>query len=501
MARRAAVSARAAAAVPMAMAVALLVVPPASRWSLFEARLQAQTAGAAAPASAPQPADARARGPAVAASSVKPEAVGLSSERLGRVRQTMQQAIDQQRAAGIVTLVARRGKVVQFESYGKLDIERGAPMTTDAIFRIASMSKAVTSVAALMLMEEGRLLLSDPVSKYIPAFKQTTVIVPPAPGSAAGAPYGVVPAKRAITIRDLLTHTAGISYGDNAAVERYKAAGTHMWYCADKNETIAALIDRLAALPFDAQPGEKWVYGFNTDVLGVVVERASGLSLDQFFQTRIFAPLKMVDSSFYLPVEKRPRLATVYSRTADALQRAPDPGMGQGDYVEGPRRCFSGGAGLLSTASDYARFLQMLLNGGELDGVRLLAPKTVQLATTNHVGALYENGTLGFGLGFEVVEDIGRAGRLSSVGEFSWSGAYYTQFWVDPREQIVGVLMTQLRPNGGADLQPKFKNLVYQAIEQTDAWPPARARAASAAASATASSSGAAAVRRTGASH
>jgi CubicO group peptidase (beta-lactamase class C family) len=381
--------------------------------------------------------------PMVAA--VKPEAVGLSSERLARVTRTMQASVDQQRLAGIVTLVARRGKVAHLESAGKLDIERNAPMTPDAIFRIASMSKAVTSTAILMLMEEGRLLLTDPVANYIPAFKQTTVVVPPPPGSPAGAPYGIVPAQRPITIHDLLTHTSGISYGENNdAAARYKEAGVSAYYCADKDEPMAALVDRLAKLPFDEQPGEKfdeqpgekYVNGFNTDVLGVIVEKVSGLSLDEFFKTRIFTPLKMVVSSFYLSVEKRARLATVYKAGPDGrVARAGDAGTGQGDCVDGPRRCFSGGAGLLSTANDYARFLQMWLNGGELDGVRLLSPKTVELATSNHVGKLYHDGDLGFGLGFEVVEHVGRAGRLASVGEFNWGGAYYTQFWVDPQSR------------------------------------------------------------------
>jgi CubicO group peptidase (beta-lactamase class C family) len=429
---------------------------------------RAQTPGAATRVAAP------------ATAVVKPEAVGLSSERLARVTRTMRDYVDQDRLAGIVTLVARRGKIAHLESVGKLDRERGAPMTPDAIFRIASMSKAVTSTAILMLMEDGRLLLSDPVSKYIPAFRQTTVLVPPPPGSPEGAPYGVVPAKRPITIRDLLTHTAGISYGENAAAARYKEAGVSGYYCADKDEPMAALVNRLATLPFDAQPGEKFVYGFNTDILGVVVEQISGVSLDEFFKTRIFAPLKMVDTSFYLPLEKRARLAAVYKAGPDGrIARAADAGTGQGDYVDGPRKCFAGGAGLLSTASDYARFLQMWLNGGELDGVRLLSPKTVELATSNHVGKLYHDGDLGFGLGFEVIEHVGRAGRLASVGEFSWGGAYYTQFWVDPQEQVVAVLMSQLQqPWGDIDLQPKFKNLVYQAIEKPIAWSEVRPAAA-----------------------
>jgi CubicO group peptidase (beta-lactamase class C family) len=225
-----------------------------------------------------------------------------------------------------------------------------------------------------------------------------------------------------------------------------------------------AVIDRLAALPFDAQPGEKFVYGYNSDILGVVIEKISGMSLDEFFRTRIFQPLKMVDSSFFLPLDKRDRLAAVYSLVDGKLQRAPNPGLGQGDYVDGPRMCYSGGAGVLSTASDYARFLQMLLNGGELDGVRLLSPKTVELMTENHVGDLFNEGKTGFGLGFEILENPGKGGVIGSPGVFSWGGAYHTVYWADPKEKLAAVLMTQLLPSGGSDLNDKFRVLVYQSI-------------------------------------
>jgi CubicO group peptidase (beta-lactamase class C family) len=393
-----------------------------------------------------------------------PASVGVSGERLNRLSSTLQQFVDQGRAAGIVTIVVRQGKVVEFEAFGKRDIESNAPMQKDTIFRIASMSKAITSVAAMILMEEGKLLLNDPVSKFIPSFAKTTVMVAPPPGALLGTPVSVVPTKRPITIRDLLTHTAGIGYGAGPAESLYKAANVYMWYFADKAEPIATTIDRLAALPFDAQPGEKYVYGFNTDVLGVVVEKASGMSLDEFIRTRILQPLKMVDTHFYLPPEKRGRLATVYSMVDGKLTRAPEAGMGQGAYVEGPRQSFSGGAGLLSTASDYARFLQMLLNGGELEGVRLLSPTTVALMTSSHTGSLFNEGRTGFGLGFEVVEHLGRSGEPGSVGLFSWGGAYHTDFWADPKEQVAAVLMTQLLPAGGSDLHGKFRALVYQAI-------------------------------------
>ena len=388
-----------------------------------------------------------------------PESVGLSGPRLTRLSSAMQRIVDEQRLSGVVTLIARDGKAVHFDSYGKLDREKNVPMPKDAIFRIASMSKAITSVAIVMLMEEGRLLLNDPVSKFIPSFTKTTVAV-----EGNGDP---VPAKRAITIRDLLTHTAGISYGSGALESAYKNKNVYMWYFADKDEPIATTIDRLASLPFEAQPGERYVYGFATDILGVVVEKASGMSLDEFLRTRIFEPLKMTDTSFYLPPSKASRFATVYSYSQGALTRAADPGMGQGDYVTGPRKSFSGGAGLLSTASDYARFLQMLLNGGELDGVRLLSPKSVELMTSNHVGDLYSQGRFGFGLGFEITEHVGRSGRPGSVGEFGWGGAYYTKFWVDPVEKLVVVFMTQALPSGGSVVQDQLRALVYQAVVES----------------------------------
>ena len=394
-----------------------------------------------------------------------PESLGMSADRLQRLSTVMKQAVDEGQVSGLVTLVARKGRVVHFQSYGELDRETHVPMPKDAIFRIASMSKAITSVAVVMLMEEGKILMGDPVSKFIPAYQNTTVAVP---GATVSAELTSVPARRQITIRDLLTHTAGLSYGTGALEAQYKARDVFMWYFADKNEPIGVTMERLASLPQAAQPGERWVYGFATDLLGAVVEKASGLTLDQFFRTRIFEPLKMVDSSFYLPEAKVSRFATVYSYAPTGLTRAPDPGRGQGDYVTGPRKSFSGGAGVLSTASDYARFLQMLLNGGELDGVRLLGPKSVQMMISNQVGNLYEDGRLGFGLGFEIVEHVGRSGRPGSVGEFSWGGAYYTKFWVDPVEKVVAVFMTQLLPSQGPRLQEQFRMLVNQSIIQTE---------------------------------
>src|SRR4051812_28650016 len=330
----------------------------------------------------------------------RPEDVGLSSERLQRLTTAFNDYVKANRLPGAVILIARRGKVAYLQSFGARDRESTSPMRDDAIFRIASQSKAPVSVAVMILQEEGKLLIGDPVGRYLPEFAKTTVAVP-----RAGGGYDVVPAKRAITIRDLLTHTAGISYGDGPAADQWKAAGITGWYFADRDEPVAATISRLAALPFDAQPGEKWVYGYNTDILGAVVERVSGQPLDVFLRTRIFEPLGMRDTAFYLPKGKADRLATVYSVAGDGtVTRTPDTGgmISQGAYVDGPRKSFSGGAGLLSTASDYARFLQMLLNGGELEGKRILSPSTVKLMTVSHTGGIEFRPGQGFGLGFSV---------------------------------------------------------------------------------------------------
>jgi CubicO group peptidase (beta-lactamase class C family) len=393
---------------------------------------------------------------AQALAAAKPESVGMSSSRLARLTAVLDNATRDKHIAGTVTLVARAGRVVYFEPAGMRDIERGTRMSKDTIFRIASMTKAITTVGAMMLVEEGRMLLTDPVAKYIPAFARTTVL---------GISLNPVPARRTITIRDLMTHTSGISYGGDDLEDQYASAEFTQWYFADRPQPIGYWIERLATLPFEAHPGTRFVYGYSTDVLGYVIEQVSGMPLDRYLETRIFKPLAMVDTSFFLPVPKASRFATVYGQTTDAgMARAPEGYPGQGAYVNGPRLAFSGGAGLLSTASDYARFLQMLLNGGEVDGVRLLSPKTIELMTTNHIGNLYPQPGRGFGLGFETIEDLGRSGRYGSEGEFGWGSAYFSRYWVDPKEQLIAIFLAQLRPSGGSDLQDKVRVLVNQAI-------------------------------------
>lgn len=393
---------------------------------------------------------------------VQPEKVGMSSERLQRLSDALQGYVNDGKLAGAVALVARRGKIAYLQAFGQRDREAATPMRDDTIFRIASQSKALVSVGVMMLQEQGKLLIADPVGNYLPEFMKTTVAV-----AKDGGGYDIVPARRPITIRDLLTHMAGISYGEGIASDRWQAAGIQGWYFADRDEPIDATVARMAALPFDAQPGERWIYGYAIDILGAMIERVSGQNLDEFLRTQILVPLGMQDTYFYLPPAKKDRLAVVYSAKDDgSIVRAPDPGgsVGLGAYLAGPRKSFSGGAGLLSTAMDYARFLQMLLNGGTLDGKRLLSRKTVELITVSHLGEVKFRDGVGFGLGFSVVEDLGRRGEPGTVGEFGWGGAYHSTYWVDPGEQLVVVYFTQLIPTNGLDDHGKLRALVYQAI-------------------------------------
>ncbi|HEX2695141.1 MAG TPA: serine hydrolase domain-containing protein [Acidobacteriota bacterium] len=398
---------------------------------------------------------------AAALPKARPAEVGMSAERLARLGRAMQTYVDDDRTKGFVVLLMRNGKVAYHEAFGKLDPEKGTPMPLDAIFRVASQTKAITTTAVMTLFEEGRFLLDDPISKYIPEFAVARVAVPSAEKGAKG--YATVPVKRPITIRDLLTHTAGISYGTGPAEEEYLKAGVHGWNLSAKDVAIGDYIRKLTALPFDAQPGEKWVYGYNIDILGYLVERVSGMSLDDYIRKTITGPLGMTDTHFFLPDAKIGRFTPVYGVGDDGKLKLVEAAA-DNPYVKGPRKCFAGGAGLLATADNYARFLQMLLNGGELGGVRILGPKTVELMTADHVGNLYSGGSQGFGLGFSLTTRLGRDGTPGTPGAYGWGGAYLSDYWVDPVEKLVAVFMTQLLPGGGIDIQDKFKAMVYQSI-------------------------------------
>ena len=401
-----------------------------------------------------------------------PAEAGFAPGHLERVGALLDDYVADGHLPGAVVAVLRDGAVVYERAAGFADLEARRPMASDAIFRIASQTKAVVSVAVMMLQDEGALLISDPVGKYLLAFARTTVAEPGPDGA-----FEVVPADRPITIRDLLTHTAGIAYGGGPGGERWREAGITGWYFAHRDEPVRATVNRMGSLPFQAQPGERFVYGYATDILGALVENVSGQTLDDFLRARIFEPLDMRDTHFFLPPEKRGRLATVYNQEARGAQagyffsppgelvRAPDgPGMTtQGEYVDGPRTSFSGGAGLVSTARDYARFLQMMLDGGTLGEARILSPASVALMTTNHVGGLFSPG-MGFGLGFQVRLDLGEAGQPGSLGDYGWGGAYHTTFWVDPAERLVVVYFTQVIPAAGLDDHQKLRALVYGAL-------------------------------------
>ena len=384
--------------------------------------------------------------------------------RAGVIDRALQRYIDTDRVAGLVSLVMQDGQVVYEKAFGWADREAGRRMTPDTIFRIASQTKALTSTAIMQLIEEGALTLNTRVSTLIPSFARTSVAVVNARGRVTQ-----VPAERPITIRDLLTHTAGISYGTEPAVaDMYEEKGLGPaagmgWYTADKDEPVCDTMDRLGTLPFVAQPGAEWVYGYNTDVLGCIVEKVSGLTLDVYLRERILAPLEMKDTQFFLPAAQKHRLAAVYASGEDGKYvRALEGARGQGHYVDGPRRNYAGGAGLLSTARDYARFLEAMRRGGTLDGVRILSPLAVKLMSTNQVGTLHATDGRGFGLGFETVDRLGANG-MSQAGAFGWGGAYGSLYRVDPEARLTMVLMFQLIPNT-TDSREGFPTLIYQAL-------------------------------------
>ncbi len=396
-----------------------------------------------------------------------PEELGFSPERLKRIDTAMQRYVDQKMLAGIVTLVARRGRVVHFEKFGYQDIATGQPMELDTIFRIYSMTKPITSVALMMLFEQGLVRLTDLVTKFIPEFGKVKVLV---------GEGGLTDLEREITIQDLLRHTAGLSYGGykdtQAPIDKlYDQA--HLWR---PDITIRDAVQRITELPLAHQPGQAWRYSVATDVVGHVIELISDMSLGEFFEEKIFKPLGMEDTAFTVTPEKVDRFATLYGLTDTCAELGRSKGPLElidvatgGDYFS--TRLESGGAGLVSTAADYVRFAQLVLNKGELDGVRLLGPRTVELMTTNHLPpallptmADQEMSGFGFGLGFSVMMDVALSGMMGSVGLHGWGGWASTHFWVDQQEQLIGILMLQYIPSSIYPIRTDFRTLVYQAL-------------------------------------
>lgn len=405
--------------------------------------------------------------PAASLEQSKPERQGFMAQRLARIDDAMQRAVDLGEVAGAVALVGRNGRVVYHKAFGQADIASGKSMQTDSIFRIASMTKAITSVAAMMLYEEGAYLLNDPLGDYLPEFGQMRVL---AAGDGAQEPLVTVPATQPIRIIDLLAHTSGISYPfiDSPLQHVYKNAGIIDGLTV-KNMTLAEQMQLLAQQPLLFEPGSQFAYGLNTDVLGYLVEVVSGQTLAQFIEERITAPLAMNDTYFYVPSSKAERLATLYAFNEAgglAVSDGTESSIKLDDPlypVTGAKAYYSGGAGMSSTSLDYARFMQMLLNGGKLGKTRILSRKSVELMRTARAD-LDGDAHLDFGLGFRIIDDLGRTGELGTVSTYSWGGAFYTAYWIDPAENLIGVLMTQTRP-AKTDLQEKFNALVYQALE------------------------------------
>ncbi|HTC48573.1 MAG TPA: serine hydrolase domain-containing protein [Candidatus Aquilonibacter sp.] len=397
----------------------------------------------------------------------KPEAVGLSSERLERIGTAVQHDIDDKRIAGAVTLVMRRGHVAWFKAQGTMDREANEAMRPDAMFRICSMTKPITSAAVMMLYEQGAFLLDDPISKYLPEFKNMKVLVKPATGE----PYSI-PATKEITIRDLLRHTSGLTYNWNKDLGQTYHDANVASGLLQYDGTIEDNVKRLAALPLLFNPGERWEYSLGVDVLGRLVEVVSGKTFDEFLRTRIFDPLGMKDTYFYPPDNKLDRLATAYTYYADkGLSRFPDTPIVEGPMVysadypyRGPKKLFAGGAGLVSTATDYARFSQMMLDGGKLGNIRILSRKSVELMTNDQLGKISPDQNFGFGLGFGIDGVRSPLRELGSPGEYQWGGFFYTGFVIDPKEQMIVIFMAQLHPTGGLRLDQEVRVLAYQAI-------------------------------------
>ena len=399
-------------------------------------------------------------------SDVTPESAGMSTERLNRIDAMCKTSVEDGDLPGIVALVARKGKIVFYEAYGMADNQSNRKMEKDHIFRIASQSKAITSTAVMMLWEEGRFRLDDPVSKFIPEFKNPRVLTS---FKYADTSYSAEPADKEITIRHLLTHTSGIGYGVIDGDERfkmiYKKAGITDLFTTE-DITIGESVKKLARLPLHHNPGEEFTYSEGLDVLGYFIEVVSGMPFDEFLRERLFDPLGMDDTWFYLPGSKADRLVSVQKKENGKWVRYPVTFYDTDYPMKGARRFFSGGAGLSSTARDYATFLQMYLNGGELNGVRILSRTTVQSILGNQTGDLFGDKIEYYGLAFGVITSEGQdAGGQGSEGTFSWGGYFNTQYFADPKEQTIGVLMKQTQGPVTDETGWKFQLLVNQAID------------------------------------
>lgn len=397
-----------------------------------------------------------------------PECAGFSQQRLERISRMIQDYIDCRKLAGVSATVSRQGTTIYLEKFGYMDIETQKPLQFDTIFRIASMTKPVTTVAAMMLYQEGHFHLNTPVSDFIPGFKNMKVLV----GEGEDG-LQVTDLERPVTMRHLFTHTSGLCYGWNPEDPVDRIMMDYQKKMQEENVplTMANVVERLVTVPLAFQPGTRWRYGMNIEVLGHIVEIISGKSLDEFFRTHIFEPLGMPDTGFYVPEEKRDRVSSLYGHVPEkeGLQKMDN------DYPTSLPDYQSGGGGLISTLPDYARFLQMLVNKGELNGVRLLSPKTVEMYSINYAPEqalpygfapkedLYHYG-YGFSLGTRVLMDPSKTGMAGSVGEFGWDGAFSTYFWVDPSMDLYGLMMLQHYPNAYYPIAQQFKQLTYQAI-------------------------------------
>ncbi len=395
-----------------------------------------------------------------------PENVGISQERLARIDKMCQEEVSNGNLPGMVALVARKGKIVFWKAYGMADTQNGKHMTRDAIFRIASQTKAITCTAVMMLWEEGKFRLDDPVSIYIPEFKNPKVLKSFNPADTS---WTDEPAKSEITIRHLLTHTSGLGYGmidsDECLKMIYHKSGVTELFTA-KEFYIGDVVKRLAALPLHHNPGEKFTYGMSIDVLGYLVEVISGMPLDEFLQTRLFDPLGMTDTRFYLPESKSDRLVAIQHKVNGKWERFPNSFYETEYPVKGAKTFFSGGAGLSGTAKDYAAFLQMYLNGGELNGVRILSRTTVDVIMANHTGELWGLPDKYHGLAFAVTTEAGEdKGGIGSEGTFDWGGYFNTQYFADPKEQLIGLIFKQTQGPVNDVTGWKFRQLVFQTID------------------------------------